>query len=656
MKLYLRSVLFIWFSVLIITLLYSSASFSGQLTGDDDVVLKLEIGSDKEMRIIEKNGGADGGDEEDAAASAIRPFILPQNLVISPSNGKISDFVASGEACFKLLDGLFIKDARFLEPNGGGAAKIALLLSDGKNDYIHFLKYDNVISAIKNTGSKTFVAGVDNSCKISPAAYSKITGAFGDKFYLMASSQTRLDKYRVDALSGASEKLASAELDGYGAIPTNSPGGGRRVMALKASGGAVNTLISFGEDLDLLNSSLILSGDTRAVFIEAALPEGLLVASASRYDSGGILRRQFYSLDSFGRVCELSELERFDYHRQALADGNNLYLLEAGGVKKDSQSGIVAAKLKLHGIGRETVENYIDGYYSQTGSVPVNKWQSFSMNIPADMLHSAAVCPDGVGAFIFSGEGVYYNNNKLTVKLPSSDKTGQAAASPRGIYEAVFGGDGMLYARREGESKVIKFKTIRGGISDMETIELKGFSAAARLSGLSACRSSEIYLNDADSFSMIKFGRDGLFAGEIPDAAFAVHGGFAQLFKAADNGVKEEPVKELLEYDNCGNLLRRITCFAPPGGMPCGGTFCAGVDKKWRVFLMSFVPGSLLVRSCDYRTGVVIKEASVRFSGVTGRMITSNYRVTSDGVIVFAAAADGPDGKAKVTIYSIDIF
>jgi len=655
LKLSLRFVLFIYLSVLFMTLFSAGESFSDQFTGGDGVVLNLEIGSDKGMQIIENNAGAGLGDEDGPPAGTIKPFILPQKLVISPSDGKIFNFAASKAASFKLLDGFFLNDARFLESTAGGAAKIALLLSDGKNDYIHFLKYDIILSAIKNTGSKILVVGVDNSCKISPAAYSKITGAVGDKVYLLASSQTCVDKYRVDAVSGASEKLASAELDGYGAVFTPAPGGGR-VMALKAFGGAVNTLISLGEDLELLNSSLILSGDTRAVLIETALPDGLVIASASRYDSGGVLRRQFYSLDSFGRVCQLSELERFDYHRQALADEKNLYLLEADGVKKDAQNRSMAAKLKLHGISREKVEIFVDDYYSRTGSVAVNKWQSFSVDIPAERIHSAAVCTDGVGAFVFSDDGVYYDNNKLSVKLPPPDKSASAPGSSQGLFEAVFGGDGILYARREGESKVMKIKTIPGGIADVEMIELKGFSAAARLSGLSACRSSEIYLNDPYSFSMLKFGRDGLFAGEIPEAAFAVHGGFAQLFKAADNGAKEEPVKELLEYDNCGNIVRRITCFAPPGGLPCGGTFCAGIDKKWRVFFMSFVPGSLLVRACDYRTGSVVKEALVKFSGVNGRMITPNYRVTADGVIVFAAAADGPDGKAKVTIYSIDIF
>jgi hypothetical protein len=658
LKLSSRPVFLICFSALFITFFTAGISFSGGLAGGDDIVLNLEIGSDKGIQIIEKAPPSGGGDTEGGLpAGTIRPFILPQKLIISPSDGKISDFAASGSASFKLLDGLFLNDAHYFEA-AGGAGRIALLLSDGKDDYIHFFKYDNILSAIKNAGSKTLVAGADNSCKISPAAYSKITGAGADKVYLLASPQARVDKYSADALSGVTEKLASAELDGYGAIFTTAPGGGGggRVAALKASGGAVNTLISLGENLELLNSSIILSGDTRAVFIETALPDGIIVASASRYDSGGVLRRQFYSLDSFGRVCPLAELERFDYHRQALADDKNLYLLEAGGVKKDEKSGSVAAELKLHRIGREKIEKLVDDYYSRAASTPVNKWQSFSMAASDGRIHSAAVCPDGVGAFVFTGDGVYYNNNKLPVKLPAPDKSGPSADSSYGLFEAVFGGDGILYARREGESKVMKINTVAGGIADMETIDLKGFPPDAKLSGLSACRSSEIYLNDSDSLSMLKFGRDGLFAGKIPEAAFAVHGGFAQLFKAADGGGRDAPVKELVEYDGCGNFVRRVTGFAPPGGLPCGGTFCAGVDKKWRVFFMCFVPGSLLVRACDYRTGAVVKEASVKFSGVAGRMITPNYKVTSEGVIVFAAVDEGPAGRAKVTIYSIDIF
>jgi hypothetical protein len=202
----------------------------------------------------------------------------------------------------------------------------------------------------------------------------------------------------------------------------------------------------------------------------------------------------------------------------------------------------------------------------------------------------------------------------------------------------------------------MRISTVPGGIAGSETIELKGFPSGVKMSGLSACRSSEIYLNAPDPFTLIKFRRDGLFLREIPDAAFAVHGGYAQLFKAADGAAGDAPRKELLEYDDGGNFIRRITGFNIPGGPPSGGAFCAGVDKKWRVFFMCFVPGSLFVRACDYRTGAIVKEASIKFSGVEGRMITQGYRVTDEGLIVFATAADGPDGRAKVTIHWIDIF
>ena len=643
-------------SVLFMAFFTAGISFAVKLVDDDNIVLNLKIGPDKQIQIIEKAplSAVSGIAENGPPARIVRPFILPPHFIISPSDGKISDFTSTGAAPFKLIDGLVLNDARYYK-TAGGSGKVILLLSDGNNDYIHILKYVNIKSAIKNAGSKTLVAGADNSCKLSSAAYSKVIGADSDKAYLLSSSQDRVDKYRADALSGAAKKLASTELDGYGAIFTNFFGGAGRITALKAFGGAVNTLISYGENLELLNSSLILSGDTRAVFIETAMPDGLLIVSASRYDSGGTLRRQFYSLDSFGRICPLAELERFDYHQQALVDDDNLYLLEAKGAKKDEKSGNVAAELKLHCISREKIEKLIDSYYSQAASVPINKWQSFSMPASAGQIHSAAVCPDGVGAFIFTNTGLYYNNNKLPVELPPPDKSGQTPESSPGLWEAIFGADGMLYARREGESKVIKFNAVEGGIAGMETIELKGFPANAKMSSLSVCKSSEIYLNNPDSFSMLKFEQDGLFAGEIPETAFAVAGGFAQFFKAADSA-GEAPAKQLVQYDNCGNFVRLVTGFDPLGGLPCGGTFCPGVDKKWRVFLMCFVPGSLLVRACDYRTGAVIKEAAVKFSGVAGRMITPNYKLSAEGVIVFAAADKGIDGRTKITIYSIDIF
>jgi len=657
LRLSLKSIFSIYISAVFITLLTGGVSFADPLIGDDDVVFSLETGRDGGVRIIDKTGGASVSG--DPLAGVVRPFILPQKLVISPSDGKIISFFEGPAAVpFKLLDGLVLNDARCFEASAG-VQKIALLLSDGKNDYIHFLKYDNIFSAKSGAPPKSVVAGADNSCRISPAAYSRIIGAAGDKVYLLASSETHADKYRADALTGASEKLASEELDGYGAVLAPAPvggGGEGRVMALKASGGAVNTLISYGGDLELLSSSLILSGETRAVFIETALPDDLIVASASRYGTDGVLRRQFYSLDSFGRVCELAELERFDYHRQALSDGKNLYLLEARGAKKDGQSGSVAAGLKLHSISREKILKFVDGYFSRSGSVTVNNWQSFSLDVSAGAVHGAAVCPEGVGAYIFTENGVYYDNTLLPLKLPRPNAAGQAPASSAGVFEASFGGDGKLYARREGENTVMRISTVPGGIAEAETIELKGFSTGVKMIGLSACRSSEIYFNDPVSFSMIKFGRDGLFSREIPDAAFAVHGGYAQLFKAVDGGADEAPGKQLLEYAAGGNFIRRITGFSIPGGLPCGGAFCAGVDKKWRVFFMCFVPGSLFVRACDYRTGAVVKEASVKFSGVEGRMITPNYRVTDEGLIVFATAADGPDGRAKVTIHSIDIF
>lgn len=657
MKLSLRSIFHVYISAVFITVFAAGASFSEPLIdGDVAVVFNLETGREGGVQIIDKTGGA--SDSGDPLAGVVRPFILPQKLLVSPSDGKISFFDGSAAAPFKLLDGFVLNDARCFEASGG-VQKIALLLSDGKNDYIHFLKYDSISGAKNGASPKNVIVGADNSCRISPAAYSRIIGAAGDKVYLQASSETRADKYRADALTGASEKLASAELDGYGAVlaPSTAGGGGEgRVMSLKASGGAVNTLISYGGDLEFLSSSLILSGETRAVFIETALPDGLIVASASRYGADGVLRRQFYSLDSFGRVCELAELERFDYHRQALSDGKTLYLLEARGAKKDGQSGSVAAGLKLHSISREKIVKFIDGYFSRAGSVTVNNWQSFSMDVSAGAVHGAAVCPEGVGAYIFTENGVYYNNTLLPLKLPRPNTAGQAPASSRAVFEASFGGDGKLYARREGENKVLRISAVPGGILDAETIELKGFPAGVKMSGLSACRSSEIYFNDPVSFSMIKFGRDGLFSREIPGAAFAVHGGYAQLFKACDVAAGGAPGKELIEYDDGGNFIRRISGFGIPGGMPCGGAFCAGVDKKWRVFFMSFVPGSLFVRACDYRTGAVVKEASVKFSGVEGRMITPNYRVTDEGLIVFATAVDGPDGRAKVTIHSIDIF
>lgn len=649
---FIRSLFSIYICVLLITLFAAGASSSEPLVaGDDDAVFNLEIGHDGGIQIIDKTGGA--SDSGDPLAGVVRPFILPQKLVISPSDGKISFFDGAAAVPFKLLDGLVLNDARCFD-GGAGVQKIALLLSDGKNDYIHFLKFDNLFVAKTGAAPKSVVIGADNSCRISAAAYSRIIGAAGDKVYLLASSETRADKYRADPLTGASEKLASAELDGYGAVlAPASAGAGRegRILSPKASFGAVNTLISFGENLDLLNSSLILSGDTRAVFIETVLPDGLIVASASGYGADGVLRRQFYSLDSFGRVCELAELERFDYHRQAMSDGKNLYLLEARGSKKDAPSGSVAAALKLHSISREKILKFVDGYFSRTGPVTVNNWQSFSLDVPARSVHAAAVCPEGVGAYIFTENGVYYNNTLLPLKLPGP------AASSGGVFEASFGGDGKLYARREGENAVMRISTVPGGIAESETIGLKGFPAGVKMSGLSACRSSEIYFNNPVSFSMIKFLGDGLFAREIPDAAFAVHGGYAQLFKACDGAAGGgAPAKELLEYDDGGNFIRRITCFAVPGGRPCGGAFCAGVDKKWRVFFMSFVPGSLFVRACDYRTGAVVKEASVKFSGVEGRMITPNYRVTGEGLIVFATAVDGPDGRAKVTVHWIDIF
>ena len=652
------SIFYIFIIAVFITLLAPCASFADPLIGGDAAVFSLETGRDGGVQIIDKTGGASGSG--DPLAGVVRPFILPPKLVISPSDGKILSFIEGQAAApFKLLDGLVLNDARCFEASAG-VQKIALLLSDGKNDYIHFLKYDNIFGAKNGAAPKSVVVGADNSCRISSAAYSRIIGAAGDKVYLLASSETRADKYRADALTGASNKLASAELDGYGAVlAASSASAGEaegRVMALKASFGAVNTLISFGEDLDLLNSSLILSGETRAVFIEATLPEGLIVASASGYGPDGVLHRQFYSLDSFGRVCELAALERFDYHRQAMSDKKNLYLLEARGAKKDGQSGSVAAMLKLHSISREKILNFVDGYFSRTGSVTVNNWQSFSMDVSAGAVHAAAVCPEGVGAYIFAENGVYYNNTLLPLKLSPPNKGGRAPASSRAVFEATFGGDGKLYARREGENTVMRISTVPGGIAESETIELKEIPDGAKMSGLSACRSSEIFFNNPVSFSMVKFSREGLFSREIPDAAFAVHGGFAQLFKAADGAAGDAPRKELLEYDDGGNFIRRITDFTIPGGLPSGGAFCAGVDKKWRVFFMCFVPGSLFVRACDYRTGAVVKEASVKFSGVEGRMITQGYRVTDEGLIVFATAADGPDGRAKVTIHSIDIF
>ena len=658
----IKSIFSIYIVSMFILLLAAGASFADSLIGDGSAVFTLETGRDGGVQIIDKTGGA--SDSGDPLAGVVRPFILPQKLVVSPSDGKISFFEGEAAVPFKLLDGLTLNDVRCFD-GGAGVQKIALLLSDGKNDYIHFLKYANIIGVQTGASPKSVVVGADNSCRISPAAYSRIIGAAGDKVYLMASSGTRADKYRADALTGASEKLAAAELDGYGAVlaPASAGAAGEgRVLSLKASGGAVNTLISRGESLELLNSSLMLSGDTRAVFIETVLPDGLIVVSASGYGADGVLRRQFYSLDSFGRVCELAELERFDYHRQAMSDAENLYLLEARGAKKDGRSGSVSAELKLHSISREKILKFIDAYFSKTGSVPVNNWQSFSMDVPAGAVHCAAVCPEGVGAYIFTENGVYYNNKLLPLKLSPPAAGGRSSASSRGVFEASFGGDGKLYARREGENTLMRITTVPGGAAEAETIELKGFPAGAELSGLSACRSSEIYLNNPISFSMINFGRDGLFSREIPDAAFAVHGGYAQLFKAAagdggsGGGADEAPGKQLLEYDGGGNFIRRITGFPIPGGRPCGGTFCAGVDDKWRVFFMSFVPGSLIVRACDYRTGAVVKEASVKFSGAEGRMITPNYRVTGEGLIVFATAADEPDGRAKVTIHWIDIF
>lgn len=626
-------------------------------------VFTVETGPGTGLGIIDPAGGYYAW--SDPMPRVSRPFILPQKIAFSESDGKIAFFDGRETVDLKMLDGLRIIDAECFDA-GGGSLRFVLLVSDGKFDYLNFLKYEKLFAAPGAGRYKSAVVGADNSSRVSTAAHTRIAGASGDAVYLFAPEGFLVEGFRINAATGASEKIASAAVDEYGARLAPPPSGSAAsagaasLYALKVSEGAVNTLLCFDAGLSLRDSSLVLSGETGPVIIEAVLRDGIVIASATDYYPSGEARRRFFAADTFGRVCPIASFGRFDYCRQAMSDGENLYLIEARRLNRDEKTGAVNSLLAVHGYSREDIAGMLDSHYSRAGRVSPADWQSFKADFSPAEIDCAAVSPAGVGIYIFTRKGLYYNDKLMPLELPVAVSPG--GPSVQAFSGAVFGADGKLYVRLAGGDRVARITCAGGTPGSFETVELKppaDLKAAVRLE---AGRSSELYLTDPAAFSALKFSPGGIFEGALAGRAFAACAPDGTLLCVRESGGEDAgnaPArKSLLAFDGGAGEggSRALTDFFPGASGLAGGAFCAGADKKGRAYFMCFARGSLIVRSCATATGETIKETAVKFPGVRGRLITSGYRVTEGGLIVFATAADGPGGRAAVTVHSIDIY
>ncbi len=544
--------------------------------------------------------------------------------------------------------GFIPADFKLLSAAPNGDKKIFFLFERDGGSYI-------CIGEIKRSGKSVEIKTADMK-KVTGPKYSKFVDAGDEHVVLLSSSGALLTKFKIE-IDGREIKKCEIEnktsIDYCGAAAADTAGG-KQYFTLRANAGAVNTVMTYNNNLDFALARMVLNGETGGVRLEAALPEKTLLACFMEPGPDGRVVKSYMLFDSFGAVYDAFKINACPFMDQISFNGDMIIVADHGA---PDDKGI--EKLTIYSM---KTADFLSGVFGRKQAVlPSGKIKNASIknnNVNFGKIagpFGVAVSRDGR---VLLAQPLELTFDGAGIDAGSAGRVLDFISESKGIFELFTGRDGKFHIYSNVANAIVIFNIGENKkIENFEKIKLDNLKETFEiaLSSPDVDKSGEIFISDFNNFSTYKFMPDGKKFEKIINLAGLSHGYFGETFFVSEGRTASHKV--LLEYDNHGNFMRELgDVELSNANMRSGGAVCLGKDLKNRVVFIYFVKNSLRIVAYDYKSGKIVKNAVAKFDFTGIESAGRGFHLTDEGVIIITAAVYDKNNRDRhLEIYSIDI-